>query len=107
VLGTTALIGFISVPLALVIALALTGLAAALIGKVIPNDDSNRERRSDLVGKAGEAMYDIDSQFGMAKVRGEAGDFFPGALPHARGHAADTQGRTDRLVRLRSREGRV
>jgi membrane protein implicated in regulation of membrane protease activity len=75
-LGDSVAIGFISVPVTLIISLALTGLVAAVIGKIIPNDDSKRERRVDLVGKAGEAIYDIDATFGMANVRGEAGDLY-------------------------------
>ena len=75
-LGASAVIGLISLPVTLILALALTGLFAALIAKIIPNDDSTRQRRTDLVGKAGEAMYDINAEFGMATVRGTAGDFF-------------------------------
>ena len=75
-LGATAIVGLISLPITLILSLALTGLIAALIAKVIPNDDSTRERRSDLVGKPGEAIFDINGDFGMAKVRGAAGDFF-------------------------------
>jgi membrane protein implicated in regulation of membrane protease activity len=63
-------------PLDLVLTIAATGAVAALIAKVIPNDDSTRQRRSDLVGKSGEAIYDIDETFGMANVRGDAGDLF-------------------------------
>ncbi len=75
-LGASVVVGLISLPVAFAVTLALTGLCAALIGKIIPSDDATRERRQDLVGKAGEAMYDIDSSFGMAAVRGEAGDMF-------------------------------
>lgn len=75
-LGNSAVIALISLPSALIITTALTGLCAALIGKIIPNDDGIRQRKQDFVGKAGEAMYDIDSTFGMARVRGTAGDMF-------------------------------
>jgi membrane protein implicated in regulation of membrane protease activity len=75
-LGVSSLIGVISVPIAFTVACALTGGFAALLTRFVPNDDGKRHRRSDLVGKSGEAIYDIDSNFGMANVRGEAGDLF-------------------------------
>ena len=75
-LGASDWIALISIPVTMVISFGLTGLFAALIAKVIPTEDGPRERREDLVGKPGEAIYDIDANFGMAKVRGHAGDFF-------------------------------
>jgi membrane protein implicated in regulation of membrane protease activity len=75
-MGPTALVALISLPLALAISLTITGLCAAAIGKVIPADGGTPERRQDLVGKRGEAIYDINATFGMANVRGEAGDLF-------------------------------
>ncbi len=91
-LGPTALIGFISAPISLLLALALTGGVAALIAKIIPNDDSAHERRSDLVGKPGEAMFDINASFGMARVRGAAGDFFQVPCRTAAGKPAIPKG---------------
>jgi hypothetical protein len=75
-LGNSAFVGLISIPVTLTLALTLTGLFAKVIAKIIPNDDSLRENRSDLVGKPAEAMFDINATFGMARVRGAAGDFF-------------------------------
>jgi hypothetical protein len=75
-LGDSAFIGLISAPITLLLALALTGLVAKIIAKILPNDESLRENRSDLVGKIAEAMFDINATFGMARVRGAAGDFF-------------------------------
>ena len=74
--GATGFVSVISVPLTLAISLTLTGLCAAVIAKIIPSDEGTRERRQDLVGKAGEAMFEINESFGMAKVRGNAGDFY-------------------------------
>jgi membrane protein implicated in regulation of membrane protease activity len=91
-LGLSAIIGAISIPVTLVITVALTGAFAALLARIIPPDEGKHERRSDLVGKSGEAMYDIDETFGMAAVRGDAGDLFqipcrtaPGAARIAKG----------------------
>jgi membrane protein implicated in regulation of membrane protease activity len=75
-LGLSAIVGVISIPVTLAITLALTGAFAALLAKIIPSDEGKRERRSDLVGKSGEALYDIDETFGMAAVRGDAGGLF-------------------------------
>jgi len=75
-LGASFVVGFISVPITLIVSLVVTGLCAAGFAKVFPNNDSSRQRRQDLVGKSGEAIYDIDAAFGMASVRGDAGDFF-------------------------------
>ena len=75
-LGASFVIGFVSAPITFVVSLALTGFCAAIVAKIIPNDDSTRQRRQDLVGKPGEAIYDIDASFGMATVRGDAGDYF-------------------------------
>ncbi len=75
-LGSSNLVGLISVPVTLAISMGLTGACAAVIGKVIPIADTKRQRREDLVGQLGDAMYDIDSTFGMASVRGVSGDLF-------------------------------
>jgi membrane protein implicated in regulation of membrane protease activity len=75
-IGATGFVTVISLPLTLVISLTLTGLCAAAIAKIIPSDEGTRERRQDLVGKPGEAMFEITASFGMAKVRGNAGDFY-------------------------------
>jgi membrane protein implicated in regulation of membrane protease activity len=75
-MGASILVPAISLPITLLLSLTLTGLCAALIGKIIPTDDGTRERRQDLVGKCGDAIYDIDGTFGMATVRGSAGDFY-------------------------------
>jgi membrane protein implicated in regulation of membrane protease activity len=75
-MGPTALVALISLPVALVISLTITGLCAAAVGKVIPADGGTPQRRQDLVGKRGEAIYDINATFGMANVRGDAGDLF-------------------------------
>jgi len=75
-LGPSSLVGLISVPITLVIAMALTGAFAALIAKVIPLADSKGQRREDLVGRTGDAIYDIYSTFGMASVRNATGDLF-------------------------------
>jgi hypothetical protein len=75
-LGVTDFIGVISVPITLLATLAFTGAAAALFAKAVPVDDGPSHRRSDLVGRPGEAIYDIDADFGMADVRGDAGDLF-------------------------------
>lgn len=72
----TILIGLITLPVTLIISIALTGACAALIGKVIPLADSKAQRREELVGKTGDAIYDIDETFGMAAVRNNTGDLF-------------------------------
>jgi len=73
-LGPTPAIVLVTLPLALIISLTITGSAAAIIGKIIPRQDGARERKQDLVGKSGEAIFDIDATFGMAGIRGNAGD---------------------------------
>jgi membrane protein implicated in regulation of membrane protease activity len=75
-LGASPILGVISMPIALLVSVLLTGAFAATIGRLIPKSDAAHHRRSDLVGRSGEAIYDIDSQFGMANVRGDQGDLF-------------------------------
>ena len=86
-IGPTFVVGFISIPITMVVSMALTGLCAAGIAKVIPSNDPARQRRQDLIGKSGEALYDIDASFGMASVRGDAGDYFqiPCRAPEGKG----------------------
>jgi hypothetical protein len=68
------LIGFATLPLTAVIAGGLTGGCAAILGKLFPGADSRAQRREDLVGRSGEAIFDIDGTFGMASVRNATGD---------------------------------
>ncbi len=56
--------------------MGLTGVCAAVIAKIIPMKDGPSQRREDLVGRAGDAIYDIDSTFGMASVRAQTGELF-------------------------------
>jgi hypothetical protein len=69
------LVAIISLPLTLAISVVLTGLCAAGMARLVPTNDGKRQRREDLVGKSGEAVYDINASFGMANVRSEEGDF--------------------------------
>ena len=91
-LGGTALVSLVSLPATFMISLALTGLCAAAIAKIIPSDEGTRERRQDLVGRSGEAIYDINATFGMASVRGTAGDFFQVPCRTAAGKPTITKG---------------
>jgi hypothetical protein len=70
------MVGPISLPVTAVISVAVTGAVAAALGKAIPLADSRGNRREDLVGKTGDAIYDIDATFGMASVRTPSGDLF-------------------------------
>jgi membrane protein implicated in regulation of membrane protease activity len=73
-LGPSALVPAISLPVTFLLSMALTGLCAAAIARVVPLNDEAPARRQDLVGRIAEALYDIDDSFGMAVVRNSAGD---------------------------------
>ena len=64
----------------------------------------HERRGADLVGKPGEAMFDINADFGIAKV-GAAGDFFQAPGPHRRRQTGHSEGGTNHSLRLLSDQG--
>ncbi len=47
-----------------------------LVGRWMPTMETYARRTKELVGTAGEAMYDINQQFGLASVRDSGGELF-------------------------------
>ncbi|MGN6369098.1 MAG: hypothetical protein ACTHN5_12625 [Phycisphaerae bacterium] len=75
-LGATAVVGLISVPVTAGISVAVTGLIARVLGRVMPTSETYARKRGALVGCVGEALYGIDAAFGLVSVREPDGDLF-------------------------------
>jgi hypothetical protein len=82
----------VSVPLALVAGLLMSRLVSEVICRFMPLNETSARRRHELLGLAGEALYPIGGQFGLAAVRDAEGNLFqvpcrvaPGAADIAKG----------------------
>jgi membrane protein implicated in regulation of membrane protease activity len=65
-----------SLPAAAIGSLFITRGVVRLVGRWMPTMETYARRTGELVGTAGEAMYDINQEFGMATVRDSRGDLF-------------------------------
>jgi len=70
------IIAMISLPVTAAISFTLTGLIARTVGKYLPSMETYVHRRTELVGQIGEAIYNVDGNFGMVSVRDVGGDLF-------------------------------
>ena len=93
--GLAALLPFVSVPAALLGSALLTALFARVVGRWFPLAETYAQRKQELLGLEGEALYPIDQKFGMAFVRDSRGEVFqlPCRRPAVRGQAAPGRGR--------------
>ena len=91
-IGASAIVGLVSVPVTMVVSLFLTGVIARVVGKVLPTNETYGRKRSDLVGTVGEAVLPIDASFGLASVRDSQGDLFQVPCRVADGEAAIAKG---------------
>lgn len=88
------LLPLVSIPVATVIAVSATGVLSRAVARLMPLDESSAWRKRDLVGTTAEALYPINSQFGMAIVRDPQGERYQipcrvgeGAAPIAKGQS--------------------
>lgn len=65
-----------SLPLAAVGSTLITRGIVGLLGRYLPTSETYAEPMARLVGASGEAVYNIDTGFGMAAVRDRHGDLF-------------------------------
>lgn len=65
-----------SLPAAAIGSLFITRGVVRLVGRWMPTMETYARRTGELVGTAGEAMYDINQEFGMVTVRDSRGDLF-------------------------------
>ncbi len=65
-----------SLPAAAIGSVAITRVVVRLVGRWMPTMETYARRTKELVGTAGEAMYDINQQFGLATVRDSGGELF-------------------------------
>jgi membrane protein implicated in regulation of membrane protease activity len=70
------LIPSISLSAAAVGSLLFTSAVSRFIGRFMPLNETYARRRHELLGSVGEALYPIDSTFGMMTVRDDYGDLF-------------------------------
>ncbi len=65
-----------SLPAAAIGSLFITRNVVRLVARWMPTMETYARRTGELVGTAGEAIYDINQEFGMASVRDSRGDLF-------------------------------
>jgi membrane protein implicated in regulation of membrane protease activity len=70
------LVPLVSLPAAVVMSFGLTHLVGRLFARYMPPDAGAAPRRSSLVGREGEAIFNIDQKFGMVVVRDRQGEVF-------------------------------
>src|SRR5262245_44065729 len=71
-----ATVALVSLPLAGIGSLLITSTLSRIFAKVMPKNETYARRRHELLGNSGDAIYDIDSHFGMASVRDDRGNLF-------------------------------
>ena len=75
-MGETWQVAAYSLPAAAFGSLLLTRVVSGLITRYVPLNETYAGRRHDLLGAVGEAIFDIDENFGMASVRDERGNLY-------------------------------
>jgi hypothetical protein len=65
-----------SIPLAGLGALLITSFLSRTAARALPKLETYAQRKHQLLGNVGEAIYDIDRKFGMANVRDDRGNLF-------------------------------
>ncbi len=65
-----------SLPAAALGTLLLTRGVVLAMARWVPMNETSARRKHALLGRVGEALYDIDDKFGLAGVREESGDLY-------------------------------
>lgn len=94
------MVALISLPLAAIGSVSATSGLARLIGRYAPTTETSAQKRRELCGNVGEAMYDITETFGMCAVRDRYGNHFQLACRAGEGQPAIAKGRKVLLVRF-------
>ncbi len=66
------MVGFISLPVALLGSMTITRSVTRLVGKYMPMTETSAKRRDAVLGQVGEAIYAIDDRFGLVSLRDKA-----------------------------------
>jgi hypothetical protein len=69
-------VALVSLPAAALGAALATRTVARLVHRLLPNVQTDVQRRSHLLGEVGEALFPIDERFGMAAVRDDRGNLY-------------------------------
>jgi len=86
----------LSLPLALIGSLLITGGISKAIVRFIPLNETSARRRHELLGCVGEAIFSIDQVSGVVSVRDEHGDLFQVSC-RTRADAADAIPKASRV----------
>ena len=87
-----------SIPIALLVSLLATKMVTGFMGRFVPLNESYARRWRELVGRSGEALYDIDGAFGMAAVRDDGGDLMQVPCRVGEGVERIAKGRRIKLI---------
>jgi membrane protein implicated in regulation of membrane protease activity len=69
-------LALVSIPLAFIGSLLITRVATSLVARFLPTNETYARRRHELLGSIGEAMYPIDTKFGMIHGKDDRGETF-------------------------------
>jgi hypothetical protein len=93
-----------SIPIALLVSLLATKLVTGFIGRFVPLNETYARRWRELVGRSGEALYDINGDFGMAAVRDSGGDLMQVPCRVGEGVEKIDKGRRIKLIAYSERD---
>jgi len=96
--GTGPVVATYSLPAAIIGSLLFTRVISTLVTRLLPTNETYVHRRHDLLGCTGEALFPIDSQFGMVTVRDTDGDLFQVPCRVREGEDTISKGHRVRLV---------
>ena len=94
----------VSIVVAAVGSMLATSLASSAIARWLPTSETYAMRRHDLLGRTGEAIYQIDHQTGVVSLRDENNDLFQVPCRVHADHAPIPKGSRVRLVAYNGRE---
>lgn len=94
----------VSIAVAAVGSMLATSLASRAIARWLPTSETYAMRRHDLLGRTGEAIYQIDHQTGVVSLRDENNDLFQVPCRVHADHAPIPKGSRVRLVAYNGRE---
>ena len=89
---------FIALVVAIVASTLITHYIASVLGRTIFSTDIVARRRHELLGSHGEALYDINENFGMVVGRDDRGELFQVACRIEAGQQPLTKGSAVQLV---------
>jgi membrane protein implicated in regulation of membrane protease activity len=88
----------VSLPLALIGSVAITGAVARGIGRFAPLNESSAHRRHELLGAVGEAVFAIDDQTGVVSIRDRSNNLLQVACRVGAGRERIPKGSRVKLV---------